>query len=154
VAESSEPEWASLDVIRAELDQEREVQVKRGDAADSRAGVVLGFSGALAALAVNTKTLFAFPGALSAVVTAYLATRVLWPRVQNTVDPVALLRLYAVLPEEETKKALLKRRAADYEFNKDWIAAKTSRLKTAVSFLAASIALVVAGVSIDLIIKA
>jgi hypothetical protein len=60
------------------LDIEREIQTKRGDAADIRAGVVLGFSGALAALALNTKTLLALPGALTAVAAAVCATRVFW----------------------------------------------------------------------------
>jgi hypothetical protein len=149
-----EPTWASLEVVRQELDIEREIQAKRGDGADTRAGVVLGFAGALAALAVTTKTLLALPGALTAVAAAICATRVFWPRPQNTVEPVNLLRLYVTQQPEEARKAVLKRRAADYDKNKEWVDTKNKWLKIAVTLLTAAIVLLVVGVSVRLILNA
>jgi hypothetical protein len=56
-------------------------------------------------------------------------------------------------PEEETKKAALKRRAADYEKNKEWVTTKNKWLKIAVFLLTAGIVLVVIGVSVRLILN-
>jgi hypothetical protein len=136
------------------LDTEREIQAKRGESADSRAGLILGFSGALAALALNTKTLLALPGALVAVAAAVCAMRVLWPRPQNTVDPVVMRRIFVAAPETDTKKAALDRRVADYEKNKEWINTKNQRLKVSISLLTTAIVLVVGGVGLRLIVDA
>jgi hypothetical protein len=55
----SQAEWKSIEVVRKELDIERELQAKIADTCDSRAGVVLGFAGAVAGLAANSKVLLA-----------------------------------------------------------------------------------------------
>jgi hypothetical protein len=51
-AEPPEPPWQrSLDVILEEVRVEREAQLQHFDSLDAKAGIVLGFAGALVALA-------------------------------------------------------------------------------------------------------
>jgi hypothetical protein len=47
----AQPGTRSLEVVAAEVQTEREAQLRHFDALDSKAGVMLGFAGALAALA-------------------------------------------------------------------------------------------------------
>jgi hypothetical protein len=140
-----EHERPSLDVIRAELDMEAATQTKRGEAADSRAGVVLGASGALAGLAVNTKVLQVIPGAVMALVSAVLAAGVLLPRMRNVIDPVELRRRYAPQPAATTKLQVLDNRIADFVKNEKIVAAKLNILRWAIGALAVAIVLVVCG---------
>jgi hypothetical protein len=148
------PEWISTEVVRKELDIERELQAKIADTADTRAGVVLGFSGAVAALAANSRVLLAIPGAILAAIAAVMAATVLLPRAKSTIDPMYLTRHYAAQDEQKTRQEVLKRRLADYEANKDIPEFKIGRLKAAIGMLAGAIVLAVAGVSIQTIIDA
>lgn len=146
--------WKSMEVVRKELDAERDLQAKVADTADSRAGVVLGFSGAVAGLAVNSKVLLAIPGAILAAAAAVVAATVLWPRPKSTIDPMYLTTHYAAQDEDKTKKEVLQRRLVDYESNKDIPRSKVRRLKAAIGMLAGAIVLVVAGVTVQMIIDA
>jgi len=53
VSGAGTPEPLSLDVIRAEVDLECSAQDRRSDSADSRAGLVLGFAGVIAGVALG-----------------------------------------------------------------------------------------------------
>jgi hypothetical protein len=150
----TEPEWKSIEVVRKELDLERDLQAKIADTADSRAGVVLGFSGAVAGLALNSKMLAAIPGAVVAAGAAVVAATVLLPRAKSTIDPKYLTTDYAARDAEETKKEVHKRRLADYESNKDIPDVKLGRLKVAIHMLVIAIVVAVGGVSIELIVNA
>jgi hypothetical protein len=150
----TEPEWKSINVVRKELDIERDLQAKIADTADSRAGVVLGFSGAVAGLALNSKILLAIPAAVVAAAAAVVAATVLWPRAASTVEPQYLTTNYAARDEVATKVEVHKRRLKDYDQNKDISKAKLGRLKAAIAMLAGAIVLAVAGVSTQLIIDA
>lgn len=150
------PEYPSAEAVRAELNVEQEALLKRGDAADSRAGVLLGSAGALSALALNAKSLWVLPGVAVALVSAVFATRVLWPRPMNTLNPIDLYRLYLAKPESVTKHQALTRRVADYQKNLEWVDGKRGKyacLKIAIGSLAAAIVLVVLGMSFDLLRK-
>ncbi|MGW9192873.1 hypothetical protein [Micromonospora chersina] len=149
-----EPEWKSIEVVRKELDAERDLQAKIADTADSRAGVVLGFSGAVAGLALNSKMLAAIPGAVLAAAAAVVAATVLWPRPKSTLDPDYLTTHYAARDEDKTKQEVHKRRLTDYKANRDIPDFKLRQLKLAIGMLAGAIALGVAGISIQMIIDA
>jgi hypothetical protein len=144
----------SLDVVREELEAERTALEKRSDGADTRAGIVLGFSGVMAGIAVNSKSGWAVPGLLVGVAAAVLAVRVVWPRTQTTIDPRALRGRYLAAPELRTKQAVLDTRIVDYEFNRDQVATKIKRLKAAYAALAAAVVLTLLGASLRLVVPA
>jgi hypothetical protein len=137
--------WASLDVVRAELDIEMQAQAKRADSADARAGVLLGAAGAVAALAVNSRTPYALPAAGAALVAAILAARALRPMPQHTVDPVELRRWYVADRESATRQAVLDRRVDDFARNDAAVDRKVRRLHGAIFALLTAIALAVLG---------
>lgn len=70
----------SLDVVEAVVLQEREAQMKHWDALDAKAGVMLGFAGALAALAPADVGPLVDVGRAVAVTGALLALSAFWPR--------------------------------------------------------------------------
>jgi len=146
-------DWASLDAVRAELDIEVQAQTKRTESADSRAAVLLGAAGAVAALAVNTNSVFVLPGAGAAVTAAVLAARVLRPMPHNVLDPVCLREIYVADRETVTKQAALDRRAEDFASNDAAVNSKIRRLKTAITTLVIAIALVVAGAVVKQLVE-
>jgi hypothetical protein len=122
-----EPNRETLNIIRAELDIEREAQDQRSASADTRAGLVLGFSGVIASAAVNSRSLLTLPGIGLAVVAAVLASTVFWPRLQRTVHPRALRNRYLAGPPDLIKLSVLDRRILDYEENQEQIKIKLVR---------------------------
>lgn len=144
-ATNTNDRWPSIDVIRAELDTEVTIQSQRAEAADARAGVIIGFAGAIATLTLMTGTLATLPGALLAVAAAVAALTVLRPKPESGLEPVALRTQFLAAPELEVKKAALDRRVANYEKNQPVIAAKSARIKAALTLLTVSIVVVVAG---------
>jgi len=145
--------WPSLDVVRAEFNIEAASQDKRGDTLDSRAGTVLGFSGVLAGLALNSKSPWALPGALVAAVAALLAAGVVWPRMYGTIGPRALTLEYLDKPAEATKRKVLDTRIDVYEKNQAQLKIKTKRLRWAIRLLTAAVLLVVGALGILLLAK-
>jgi hypothetical protein len=136
------PEPSSLDVVRTELDLERAIQDRRSESADSRAGIVLGFAGVVAGVALGSKSLLAIPGLIAAGVAAILAARVVWPQPQSTIDPRVLRLTYLAAPSSATALSVLDTRLKDYEFNQDQIKLKIKRLKTAIAALTVSVIMV------------
>jgi hypothetical protein len=150
---SSSAPLPSLDAVRAELDIERSAQEKRNDTLDSRAGTALGFSGVLAGLALNSKSLWALPGALVAAAAAVVAASVVWPRMHNTIKPRALHGHYLARPLDETKRKLLDTRIVDYEKNQEQLKLKTERLRLSIKLLTAAVGLVVVALVAALIVS-
>ena len=70
----------SLPVLRDEVRFERDAQLRHFDGLDSKAGIILGFAGALAALAPREVNIIVDIGRLSAVLGALMALRAFWPR--------------------------------------------------------------------------
>jgi hypothetical protein len=118
---------------------------RRAESADARATVIIGFSGALATLALMTTTLATLPGALLAVVAAGLALHSLRPKTESDLDPVMLRRTYVAAPESVTRMAALDRRVANYEKNLPVVAEKVRRVKQSLTWLTISIGVVVLG---------
>lgn len=153
MAESGDPRLESMDVVRSELDVERAAQEKRSETVDSRAGIVLGFSGVLAGLALNSKSAWAVPGALVAAASAVIAASVLMPRMHANIQPRGLYGGYVTKPAEATKRAVLDTRIVDYESNKEQLDAKLGRLELAVGLLVTAIILVVLALGVATMIE-
>ncbi len=69
----------SLDLIARRVDAEHETQIRHADALDAKAGIVLGFSGALAALGRSGATPLRVAGLILAVVAALAALGAIVP---------------------------------------------------------------------------
>lgn len=147
-----EPNQETLNIVRAELDIEREAQDQRSASADTRAGLVVGFSGVMASIAVNSRSLLTLPGLGLAVVAAVLATTVLWPRLQRTVNPRALRNRYLAGAPDLIKLAVLDRRILDYEENQEQIKIKVARLKRAIAVFVVAVASLLLGQATTLIL--
>lgn len=78
----------SLEVIAAEVQREREAQLRHFESLDTKAGIVLGFAGVLVALGGRAGTLLGALGQITAAVGALLAVAAFFPRVY----PVLRLR--------------------------------------------------------------
>jgi hypothetical protein len=135
------------------LDIERAAQDKRNDTVDSRAGAVLGFSGVVAGLALNSKSLWALPGALVAAIAAVVAASAVWPRSQETVKPRALHGRYMPRPPEETKRSILDTRIDHYETNQTELEKRLNRLKRSIQLLTAAVVLVVVALATALVVN-
>lgn len=70
----------SLDVVEAVVRRERDAQLRHWDALDAKAGVMLGFAGALAALAPANVNALVDIGRVTAVFGALVALWAFWPR--------------------------------------------------------------------------
>jgi hypothetical protein len=131
----------SLDVIRAEFDQRRAEQERRGDAFDTRAGLVIGFVGVLIGLSVDDPSLLQIIAQFLAVGAALAAGRSLVPRLGSGIGPRALYSKYATRQPAETRKALLETRIWLYEQDEKRLVWKVSRLKWAAVLLVGSVVL-------------
>jgi hypothetical protein len=74
------PHLPSLDLVLDEARSEREAQLVHFEALDAKAGVVLGFAGALVALAPQRADPLIVMGRLLAVVSGLAALSSFWPR--------------------------------------------------------------------------
>src|SRR5207248_1680451 len=71
---------ASIDLVLHETEIERGAQLREFDAIDGKAGIILGFAGALAALAPLDRNVLVDIGRVLAVAGALLALAAFWPR--------------------------------------------------------------------------
>jgi hypothetical protein len=148
-----EPNQETLTIVRAELDIERGAQDQRSASTDTRAGLVLVFSGAMASIAVNSRSLLTLPGLVLAVVAAILAATVLWPRLQRTVSPRALRNFYLAGSPELIKLSVLDTRIEDYEVNQEQIKIKVARLKRSIIVFVVAVAALLLGQVTTLILR-
>jgi hypothetical protein len=70
----------SLDLVADEVRSERDAQIRHADAVDAKAGIILGFSGAVAALTARDLDGARAPGLIAAVLAALACLFVLLPR--------------------------------------------------------------------------
>jgi hypothetical protein len=73
-------EISTLDIVTGEVANERKAQLAHFEALDTKAGIVLGFAGALAALAPVHLNAFVDIGRVVAVISALMAMSAFWPR--------------------------------------------------------------------------
>jgi hypothetical protein len=135
----------SLDVVMGEVQREREAQLRHFDALDSKAGVMLGFAGALAALAPAEVSLLVDVGRAVAVTGALAALWAFWPRRYGAIQLLALRKRYLAAEPEFAQLRLLDTQITTIEELAATLYRKGRRLKLSMSLVAAGALLVFAG---------
>ena len=97
----------SLEVVREEARAERDVQLKHFDSIDTKAGIVLGFAGALVALVSGRRTTLVELGRTVAVLSGFLSLWTFWPRRYWSTDLRPLREKYLAAEPEFTRLRLL-----------------------------------------------
>jgi len=143
---------SSAEVVRAELEIERSAQEKRFDSVDSRANTLLGFSGVITGLALNSKSVWALPAAAAAAAAAVLAASVVTPRSVDVINPRRLRLRYGGAPADITKRAVLDTRVGGYDQTQAILEGKVRRLRWTVRLVVVSILLAVVAVGVDTIV--
>jgi len=120
----------------------------------TRAGLVVGFSGVLAGLAVSSKSLLTLPGFALAAVAAILAASVLLPRRVRIVSPRGLREGYLTRPPQVAQLTSLDQRIEDYEKNQERIKTKITRFERSIVVFVIALVAVFAGDAVSLILAA
>lgn len=146
---SDETEYASLEVIRAELDLRLTEQDRRGAAFDNRAGIVVGFSGALIGLSAPASNWVNLAAMSVAVVAAFAAARSMWPRLGGAIDPRIMRNTYLTTEPRETRLRLLDTRILLFEQDQARLELKGKWVKWSAQVLAVAILVAGAGAMVD-----
>ena len=139
---------ASLDVVEEVVWRERDAQLRHFDALDAKAGVMLGFAGALAALAPIGLNVLVEVGRALAVIGALLALVAFWPRAYGAIDLRAFRDRYLAAAREESRLRLLDTQVALAAEVGPVLRRKAKLLRTAMTSLALGALTVGAGVVI------
>jgi hypothetical protein len=137
----------SLEPILEEVHRERESRLRHFDAMDAKAGIILGFSGALVALAPSGALLIEF-GRLAAVVAAFASLATFWPRTYGATDVHSLRERYLSAHPTFTKIRLLDTHVALIHGMKGTLRSKALRLKVAMGSLATGVLLITVGIAV------
>ncbi len=124
----------SLGLILDTFERERDRQLSHFDAVDTKAGVVLGFAGVIAALATNAPSWLRVSSLLASIVAASLALAAFWPRRLPTVQP-GVLRDYIMAEDRITRLVLVDTYLVMLDEARALIGDKSRRLKLAMVFL-------------------
>ncbi|MEW6060197.1 MAG: hypothetical protein AB1551_08700 [Actinomycetota bacterium] len=143
------PVVRSLDIVAEEVRTERGLQLSHFDSLDSKAGIVLGFAGAIVALAPGGRHLLVELGRAAAVISALLALWSFWPRRYWHVDLRSLRDLYLTAEPGFARLRLLDTQIGMAEGMKATLASKASRLKSSMAALALAATLTAAGLAVD-----
>ncbi|MGH2556835.1 MAG: hypothetical protein ACRDHO_14115 [Actinomycetota bacterium] len=138
----------SLDLILTETRIERDAQLRHFEGLDSKLGILLGFSGALVALA-PTNGLVIGLGRLVAAVAGLVSLWAFWPRKFAVMDPYVLRQKYLPAEPEFTQLKILDTHVAMLQATAIILQRKARRLKWAMSVLAVAILLVALGLGLD-----
>ena len=139
----------SLDVVEEIVRREREAQLRHWDALDAKAGVMLGFAGALAALAPADLNALVDGGRITAIVGALVALWAFWPRGYGAVGVRAFRERYLASEPTFARLHLADTQIAVGEELAVTLDRKASRVKWSMSFLAGGAVLVAVGVLVD-----
>jgi hypothetical protein len=137
----------SLDVILEEVRIERAAQLQHFDALDAKAGIVLGFSGAVAALAPSRHLIVGI-GRLVVVLAALGAIWSFLPRTLQLTNVYNLREKYLAAHPDFTRLNLVDAQISMMKSSKDLLEAKALRLKLAMGFLALGVILIAVGIPI------
>jgi hypothetical protein len=138
----------SLDLVAHEVRSEREAQIRHADAVDAKAGITLGFAGAVAALTARDIDGPRAPGMVAAVLAALTCLFVLLPRRFPTWE-LKDLRRYLRADPEFTRLRTVDTGILMVQQLKSVVARKALALRTAVILLAAAVALTAGGTLVD-----
>ncbi len=135
----------SLDILRDEVRLERDAQLRHFDALDAKAGIVLGFAGALAALAPLDRSVIVDVGRIMAVLGALTALWAFWPRTFPILELQPLRAAYLGAEPEFTVLRLVDTQIQMAGRTRDLLIEKARRLKLAMTVLAIAALLVALG---------
>jgi hypothetical protein len=139
-----EPGLPSLDVVLDAVEAQREKQLGHFESLDNKAGVLLGFSGAIAAIARDVRPIVGRLGVAAAVVAAFAAMWSFRPRGFPVLD-ARRLRPYLRGEPEFTKLRLLDTELVMIEQAEALIARKARWLSAALASLVVSVMLLGVG---------
>ncbi len=131
-------------MLLEETRNERAAQLRHFDSLDAKAGIVLGFAGAIVALSPTGRIMLGL-GRIAAVAAGTLALWAFFPREIQAVDVHALRRDYLTAEPQFTKLALLDSQVAMVRAGRDLLESKARRLKASLGVLATGILLFAAG---------
>jgi hypothetical protein len=142
------PSLPSLDLLDSESIRQLEVQERRSDSLDSKAGVVLGFAGVLVPLSIaNLHSNVAHVGTGFAALAALLASVGFFPRNSPALNLRHLRDTYLTAEEGFTRLRVLDTRIAMYERTNRRLQVKATAVSSSMAALAvAVIVTVVAGI--------
>ena len=139
----------SLEPILAEVRFEREGQLRHFDALDQKAGILLGFAGALVALTPTQVNALVDIGRGLAVVAAAAALGAFWPRRYRAIVDLRLLReRYLAADPVFTLQTILDTQIEATQGTHKTLRSKVRRLKIAMICLAAAASLVAVGLGV------
>jgi hypothetical protein len=139
----------SLDLVLEEVRSERDLQLSHFDAIDTKAGIVLGFAGALVALAPPRAELLLVLGRVLAVVCGFLCLWTFWPRRYWSTNLRPFRDKYLAPELEFAKIHLLDTLIGMADRMSETLASKATRLKLAMLALALAVLLTAAGIGVD-----
>ena len=139
----------ALDVVEQVVLYERDAQLKHWDALDAKAGVMLGFAGALAALAPADVNALVDVGRLTAVAGALVAVWAFWPRGYGSVKVRAFRERYLASEPTFARLHLTDSQIAAAEELAVTLDRKATRVKWAMALLAAAAMLVAVGLIVN-----
>jgi hypothetical protein len=135
----------SVGLIREEVRAEHETQLRSFEALDAKAGIVLGFAGALAAIAPLDRNVFVDIGRMAAVAGALLALTSFWPHSLPILETEPLRDLYLNADPRFTSRRLLDTSIEIVNGTRELMIKKGRRLKFAMAVLVSATLLVGVG---------
>jgi hypothetical protein len=139
----------SLDLVLEEVRAERDLQLSHFDGIDTKAGIVLGFAGALVALAPRGAELLLALGRALAVVSGFLCLSAFWPRRYWSTNLRPFRDKYLPAELEFTKIHLPDTQIGMAERMSGILASKATRLKVAMIALALAVFLTAVGIGLN-----
>jgi hypothetical protein len=140
---------AAIDVVAEEVRAERVAQLRHFDAVDTKAGVVLGFAGAITALSVGPVALVPEAGLLAAVLAGLFAVMSFWPRKYWRTDLNALRARYLAADPAFARVSLLDSQIVMAERSYRALVWKVRFLKVAMLSLAVAVPLSALGTALE-----
>lgn len=125
------------------------MQLTHFDSLDAKAGIILGFAGAIVALAPSGQHLVLELGRAMAALAGLLALWSFWPRRYWHVDLRALRDLYLTAEPDFARLRLLDTQISMTESMKGALSGKSLRLKLSMITLAGTAVLTAAGLALD-----
>jgi len=138
----------SLDVLLDQARLERAHQLQHFDALDGKAGILLGFAGALIALAPSGLRVALDGGRAAAVVAGYFALRTFWPRSIPITNLLVLRQGHTASDEAFRKLALVDNQIDIVRRSRVILRDKAWRLKASMASLGIASVLTAVGVSV------
>jgi hypothetical protein len=141
------PHLPSLGLVLEEARSERQAQLVHFEALDAKAGVILGFSGALVALTPYRGGMLIAAGRILAVLSGIAALGSFWPRRYSITDLRSLRDKYLAAEESFTRLKLVDATVAEAAQVRNVLIRKSLMLKGAMLALALAVISIAAAVT-------